>query len=133
MVTGDGSALRLKLRELGLLAALASERDRVLTREELIDRVWGRGELDTTTRAVDACVARVRAALAEALPDVRYIHTHARIGYRFAPEEVEAESAQDAADETEGSSSESTGSLAVSELAPRPRSASGELGTASNL
>ena len=85
VATADGAVVKLKLRELGLLAALANACDRVVTREELLIRVWDSGDA-VTPRAVDACVARLRAALSEALPDLRYIHTHARIGYRFAPE-----------------------------------------------
>jgi DNA-binding response OmpR family regulator len=86
MATADGTVIHLKLRELGLLAALASQPERVVTREELLQRVWDCANGEITARAVDACVARLRAALADALPDRRYIHTHARIGYRFAGE-----------------------------------------------
>lgn len=85
MVLADGAIVPLKLRELGLLAALANQPDRVITRDELLESVWGRDDA-IASRAVDACVARLRSALADALPDRRYIHTHARIGYRFSPE-----------------------------------------------
>ena len=85
IATADGTLLRLKPRELGLLAALASRRERIVTREELLATVWDPGE-KITSRAVDACIARLRAALAAGLPDLRYIHTHARIGYRFGQE-----------------------------------------------
>lgn len=82
LAIADGAVLPLKLRELGLLAALANAGSRVVTREELLATVWdGGGEIGS--RAVDACVARLRARLKEALPDLCYIHTHARIGYRF--------------------------------------------------
>src|ERR1700753_934394 len=77
VATADGAGLKLKLRELGLPAAPARPRGRWVTREELLDRVWDSQDA-ITPRAVDACVARVRATLAEALPDLRYIHTHAR-------------------------------------------------------
>jgi DNA-binding winged helix-turn-helix (wHTH) protein len=87
IATADGVIVRLKPRELGLLAALASQRDRIVTREELLESVWNPDE-KIASRAVDACVARLRATLAAALPDLRYIHTHARIGYRFGQERV---------------------------------------------
>ena len=57
---GDGP-LRLTRREPDLLAAFLAEPDRVLSRQELHDRVWGR--LDTTFRVVDAYVSRLRARL----------------------------------------------------------------------
>jgi DNA-binding response OmpR family regulator len=89
IATADGTVLRLKLRELGLLARLANDRNRVITREELLETVWDDEPL-ITSRAVDAAIARLRATLSAALPDVRYIHTHARVGYRFCPEPASA-------------------------------------------
>jgi DNA-binding response OmpR family regulator len=119
MATADGVMLRLKPRELGLLAALASEGDRVVTREELLATVWDPDEA-IAARAVDACVARLRATLAAALPDLRYIHTHARIGYRFGQERV-----------VTGASGASVGSGTSS--SPGAGSAGmGEVGSASN-
>jgi DNA-binding response OmpR family regulator len=111
MATANGTVLKLKLRELGLLAALASQRDRVVTREELLQRVWDSGDA-VTPRAVDACVARLRATLSEALPEVRYIHTHARIGYRFAPEPAAVVQAAAEADR-DGSSASAESSAAA--------------------
>ncbi len=89
VATADGAMLPLKPRELGLLAALASAGERVVTREELLASVW-EGDEEISSRAVDACVARLRSTLAAALPDLGYIHTHARIGYRFAQEPATA-------------------------------------------
>jgi DNA-binding response OmpR family regulator len=129
VATADGAVLALKLRELGLLAALASSAGRVVTREELLERVWERREGEITPRAVDACVARLRATLGTALPGLGYIHTHARIGYRFAPEGAEPAQAERAGSDgvdREGASSAPAGP------APGP-SAAGESSTASNL
>src|SRR3954454_22398409 len=70
IASADGVILRLKPRELGLLAALASQPDRIVTREELLATAWDPDE-KIASRAVDACVARLRAALAAAMPDVR--------------------------------------------------------------
>jgi DNA-binding response OmpR family regulator len=130
IATADGVILRLKPRELGLLAAMASQPDRIVTREELLARVWDPDD-KIASRAVDACVARLRAALAAAMPDVRYVHTHARIGYRFGQERV-AEASDIAAASDRGSSSTaaatSPGAPAAGTLA-----ASGNSGSASNL
>jgi DNA-binding winged helix-turn-helix (wHTH) protein len=131
IATGDGTLLRLKPRELGLLAALASEGERIVTREELLERVWDADE-KIASRAVDACVARLRAALAAAMPDLRYIHTHARIGYRFGQERVATASA---GSEAEASVSEPAGDIASDAWVAGSGSsaASGEVGSASNL
>ena len=123
MATADGVMLRLKPRELGLLAALASRRQRVVTRGELLATVWDPDE-EITSRAVDACVARLRATLAGALPDLRYIHTHARIGYRFGQERVTA-LAPETSLGSEATSSSVTG-------AARASTGPGEVGSASN-
>lgn len=113
MATADGTMLRLKLRELGLLAALANQPDRVVTRNALLDMVW-EGDDEITSRAVDACVARLRARLAAALPDLRYIHTHARIGYRFCKEPAGAGTPPPQAAEIPESESAASSSAAAS-------------------
>ena len=80
----DGVPLVLTVRELALLSELASHSDRVLTREELYRAVWGR-DLRTSDRSVDVYVSRLRAKLAEVVPEKPFIHTHFGIGYRFSP------------------------------------------------
>jgi len=81
----DGRPLSLTVRELQLLAALAARPQRILTREELYDAVWGR-ELRRADRSVDVYVSRLRTKLAEAMPGRTLIHTHNGIGYRFSPD-----------------------------------------------
>jgi DNA-binding response OmpR family regulator len=86
----DGVVLRLTPRQLALLAELAREPNRVRTRDDLLATVW-EADGSAATRVVDVAIAHLRARLAEALPDRAYIHTHPRIGYRFAPEPAPAE------------------------------------------
>ena len=81
----DGRPLSLTLRELQLLATLARHPQRIMTREELFAAVWG-GCPRRDDRSVDVYVSRLRAKLAEALPEARLIHTHNGIGYRFSPD-----------------------------------------------
>jgi DNA-binding response OmpR family regulator len=80
-----GRALTLSVRELELLAALARREGRIVPREELYLTVWG-GPLRTQDRSVDVYVHKLRAKLAGALPEWRFIHTHFGFGYRFSPE-----------------------------------------------
>lgn len=79
----DGAPLVLTVRELALLSELATHVDRVLTREELYQAVWG-GDLRTSDRSVDVYVSRLRSKLESAMPGERFIHTHFGIGYRFS-------------------------------------------------
>jgi len=81
----DGRPLSLTMRELQLLITLAAHPQRIMTREELFTEVWG-SQPRRDDRSVDVYVSRLRAKLGEALPDLRLIHTHNGIGYRFSPD-----------------------------------------------
>ena len=85
LALAGGRALRLSLRELELLAALARREGRIVPREELYQTVW-HGPLRADDRSVDVYVHKLRAKLAEALPEWQFIHTHFGFGYRFQPE-----------------------------------------------
>jgi DNA-binding response OmpR family regulator len=82
----DGRPLLLTIRELQLLTELAHNAERVMTREQLYEAVWGQ-PYRKADRSVDVYVGRLRAKLARALPGRRFIHTHVGIGYRFSPAE----------------------------------------------
>jgi DNA-binding winged helix-turn-helix (wHTH) protein len=62
-----GRAIALTAREFALLAALVTRRGRVLSRETLLDMVWG-SDYDGGSKTVDVHVRRLRAKLGEALP-----------------------------------------------------------------
>ncbi|MDX6627617.1 MAG: hypothetical protein QOE56_2606 [Solirubrobacterales bacterium] len=81
----DGRPLSLTMRELQLLVTLASNPQRIMTREELFAQVWG-SQPRREDRSVDVYVSRLRAKLGEALPGLQLIHTHNGIGYRFSPD-----------------------------------------------
>lgn len=81
----DGRPLSLTMRELQLLITLAAHPQRIMTREELYAEVWGRNPRHAD-RSVDVYVSRLRSKLGEALPELRLIHTHNGIGYRFSPD-----------------------------------------------
>lgn len=79
-----GRVVVLPALQLALLAEFTRHPDQVRTREQLRDAVWG--PVEGRLRVVDTAVARLRSALSEALPDRQYIHTHAKLGYRFSAE-----------------------------------------------
>jgi DNA-binding response OmpR family regulator len=82
----DGRPLSLTMRELQLLTTLASNPQRIMTREELYAEVWG-GNPRHADRSVDVYISRLRSKLGEAMPDHSLIHTHNGIGYRFSPDD----------------------------------------------
>ena len=81
----NGRPLRLTVRELDLLTALAERRDRIVSREELYQVVWDES-YRKPDRSVDVYVASLRHKLDEALPGRAYIHTHFGFGYRLSSE-----------------------------------------------
>ncbi len=79
-VTYRGAAVDMPPKELELLYFLASNPDRVYTREQLLDNIWGY-EYIGDTRTVDVHVKRLREKLGDN-PDWR-IATIWGIGYKF--------------------------------------------------
>jgi DNA-binding response OmpR family regulator len=84
-VTVDGVAVSLTRKEFDLLRALVEARGRVLSREFLLDHVWGytaAGEIES--RTVDVHVRRLRLKLGS---EGRRIGTVTGVGYRLETEE----------------------------------------------
>ena len=75
----DGDPVRLTRREFELLRFLVENRNRVLSRDRLLERVWGYDRF-IETRSVDVHVGRLRAKLGNA---GRQIETVVGLGYRF--------------------------------------------------
>ena len=75
-----GQVLDLTRYEYGLLAALLQRPGAVLTRAQLMDRVWG-DALDSGDRTVDTHIKTLRAKLRETAPDADPIRTHRGMGY----------------------------------------------------
>ncbi len=78
-VAVDGDAIRLTRREFELLRYLVQNKNRVVSRDRLLERVWGYDRL-VETRSVDVHVGRLRNKLREA---GRQIETVVGLGYRF--------------------------------------------------
>ncbi|HBL26341.1 MAG TPA: DNA-binding response regulator, partial [Acidobacteria bacterium] len=82
-VTRGGQPLPLAALELKLLRYLVEHRGKVISRDELLDRVWGY-DATAQTRTVDVHVASLRQKV-EPLPSrPRFILTVHGLGYKFA-------------------------------------------------
>jgi DNA-binding response OmpR family regulator len=81
----DGRRVGVTVREFQTFIALAERRDRVVTRPEIYQLVWG-GQMAYRDRSVDVFVRKLRRKLDAAAPGWTYIHTHFGVGYRFSPE-----------------------------------------------
>jgi DNA-binding response OmpR family regulator len=78
-VAVDGQSIRLTRREFELLRYLVQNKNRVVSRDRLLERVWGYDRL-VETRSVDVHVGRLRGKLGDA---GRQIETVVGLGYRF--------------------------------------------------
>lgn len=74
-----GEEIRLTHKEFELFRYMVERAGRVLTRERLLDRVWGY-ESDVDTRSIDAHIRRLRLKLG---PARNHIETIVGLGYRF--------------------------------------------------
>ncbi len=81
-VSADGTELKLGPTEYKLLKFLMTHPDRVYSRTQLLDRVWG-ANVYVEERTVDVHVRRLRKALAAEDAD-KYIQTVRGAGYRFS-------------------------------------------------
>ncbi len=82
--TANGRPIELTTREFDLLHYFVSHPDRVFSREQLMESVWG-SRYFGTARTVDNFVARLRAHLGDDAEAPRHLETVRGIGYRFNP------------------------------------------------
>jgi two-component system response regulator RegX3 len=84
VVTVGGGAVGLPLKEFELLELLLRNAGRVLTRGQLIDRVWG-ADYVGDTKTLDVHVKRLRSKIEPEPSTPRYIVTVRGLGYKFEP------------------------------------------------
>lgn len=77
-----GRPIELRPKEFDLLVAMVRAAGRVVTRQRLMEQVWG-GQGFGSTKTVDVHVAALRQRLGEAGPDGSRITTLRGVGYRF--------------------------------------------------
>ncbi len=82
--TVAGNPLELTSREYDLLAFFVLHPDRVFSREQLMEAVWG-SRYFGTARTVDNFIARLRAHIGDDAEHPRHLETVRGVGYRFNP------------------------------------------------
>jgi two-component system response regulator RegX3 len=82
VVAVDGAPVSLPLKEFDLLELLLRNAGRVLTRGQLIDRVWG-ADYVGDTKTLDVHVKRLRAKLEPDPANPKYLVTVRGLGYKF--------------------------------------------------
>ncbi len=79
---GDGETERLTPKEMELLRFLHRHPGKVLSRDVLLDAVWGVRYFGTT-RTLDQCVAQLRKKIGDAGSSPRFLRTVHGVGYRL--------------------------------------------------
>jgi two-component system, OmpR family, alkaline phosphatase synthesis response regulator PhoP len=85
VTTKNGSVEPLGERELGILKLLVSRPNEVVSRDDILDNVWG-DDVFPSSRTVDNFVMRLRKLLEPDPANPVYIHTIWGVGYKFTPE-----------------------------------------------
>ncbi len=84
VVRRNGAATDLTRLEAGVLRLLLANPNKVLSRKQFLDEVWGYDRYPTT-RTVDMHVARLREKLGDDGDRPQFIHTVHGVGYRYDP------------------------------------------------
>ena len=81
----DGVEHALTHKEAMILRVLAERAQLIVTREEILDRVWGY-EVFPSTRTIDNFIVRLRKRFERNPEAPEHFHTVRGVGYRFTPE-----------------------------------------------
>jgi two-component system alkaline phosphatase synthesis response regulator PhoP len=84
-----GEPVKLTLKEFELLRFLVQNPSRVLSRDQLLDRVWG-GDTFVTPRTVDVHIRRLRKAIEDDDSKPQWILTLRGVGYKFDEKALES-------------------------------------------
>jgi two-component system response regulator RegX3 len=84
VVSVRGRSVQLPLKEFELLQVLLRNADRVLTRMQLIDRVWG-ADYVGDTKTLDVHIKRLRAKIELDPANPVHVITVRGLGYKFEP------------------------------------------------
>lgn len=84
VVTVAGEPVSMPLKEFELLEMLLRNAGRVMTRSQLIDRVWG-ADYVGDTKTLDVHVKRLRSKIEPDPSSPRYVVTVRGLGYKFEP------------------------------------------------
>jgi two-component system alkaline phosphatase synthesis response regulator PhoP len=84
-VDRDGQAEVLSQKEVMILKMLVERPGQVVSREDILDTVWGY-DVFPSTRTVDNFIVRLRKRIESDPAQPRYIHTVRGVGYRYTPD-----------------------------------------------
>ncbi|HEY3619606.1 MAG TPA: winged helix-turn-helix domain-containing protein [Candidatus Sulfotelmatobacter sp.] len=78
-----GRPLRLERIPMEVLLLLIERRGRLVTREEIVEKIWGRGVFLDTDNSINGAIRKIRQALKDDSEQPRFVQTVTGKGYRF--------------------------------------------------
>lgn len=78
-----GHRIRLERKPMELLILLAEKPGRLVSRDEIIEKIWGKNFSFDAENGVNNAIRKIRAALNDASEEPRYVETVVGKGYRF--------------------------------------------------
>jgi predicted ATPase/DNA-binding winged helix-turn-helix (wHTH) protein len=79
----SGKALRLSRIPMELLLLLVERRGELVTRDEIVERIWGKDVFLDTDNSINAAIRKLRQVLDDDPEQPRFVHTVTGMGYRF--------------------------------------------------
>ena len=102
-LTRSGKPVRLERIPMDLLILLVREKGRLVSREEIIERLWGKNLYFDTDNSINTAVRKIRNSLGDDAGNPQYVETVLGKGYRFKGPVVIATKVDTAQVETEQS------------------------------
>ena len=78
-----GRTVRLERRPMELLLLLVDRRGQLITRDEIVARLWGRDVFIDIDTSVNTAIRKIRRALRDSADEARFVQTVQGKGYRF--------------------------------------------------
>src|SRR5215470_13035435 len=78
-----GRSIRIGRIPMELLLLLVERRGQLVTREEIVERIWGKGVFVDTDNGINATIRRIRQTLEDDPEQPRFVQTVIGRGYRF--------------------------------------------------
>jgi TolB-like protein/Flp pilus assembly protein TadD len=89
-LTRAGEPIRLERIPMDLLILLVREKGRLISREEIIERLWGKNLYFDTDNSINTAIRKIRNALGDDAGHPQYVETVLGKGYRFKEQMVVA-------------------------------------------
>lgn len=91
----QGRACKLERIPMEILLLLVEQRGQLVTREQIVERIWGKDAFLDTDNSINGAIRKIRAALRDDPEDPRFIQTVTGKGYRFIAPVVEVPAVDD--------------------------------------